>query len=70
MMKYVVIYEKTATGYSAHIPDLPGCIAAGDTIEETEYLMQGALAMHLAGMREDGEAIPAPTTIANYISAA
>jgi predicted RNase H-like HicB family nuclease len=69
-MKYVVIYEKTATGYSAYIPDLPGCVAAASSIEDTESLMRGAIEMHLAGMREDGDSIPPPTTVANYISAA
>ena len=69
-MKYVVIYAKTATGYSAYVPDLSGCIAAGDTVEETETLMRQAIEMHLAGMREDGTEIPPPTTVANYIFAA
>ena len=63
-MKYAVIYEKTNVGYSAYAPDLPGCIAAGDTIEETAQLMREAIDMHLAGMREDGESIPTPTTVA------
>ena len=67
-MKYAVLYEKTATGYSAHVPDLPGCVAAGDTLEETEQLMREALEMHLEGMREDGDSIPEPSTIANYIT--
>jgi predicted RNase H-like HicB family nuclease len=61
-MKYAVIYEKTTTGYSSYAPDLPGCVAAGDTIEETEKLMQEAIELHLAGMREDGDPIPEPTT--------
>ncbi len=69
-MNYVVIYAKTATGYSAYVPDLAGCIAAGDTVEETEALMRQAIAMHLTGMREDGDEIPPPTTVANYVSAA
>ena len=69
-MKYLVIYAKTDTGYSAHVPDLPGCVAAGDSLEETEALMRGAVEMHLAGMREDGEPLPEPTTVARYISAA
>jgi predicted RNase H-like HicB family nuclease len=69
-MRYVVIYEKTATGYSAYVPDLPGCIAAAKSLEETESLMRGAIELHLAGMREDGDPIPPPTTVANYISAA
>jgi predicted RNase H-like HicB family nuclease len=69
-MRYVVIYEKTATGYSAYVPDLPGCIAAANSLEETESLMRGAIELHLTGMREDGDPIPPPTTVANYISAA
>src|SRR3954452_23193827 len=48
-MKYVVLFEKTETGYSAHVPDLPGCVAAGATLEETAELMRGAIRMHLAG---------------------
>jgi len=64
-MRYVVIYEKTGTGYSAYVPDLPGCIAAAKSLEETESLMRGAIELHLAGMREDGDPIPPPTTVAN-----
>ena len=62
-MKYAVIYEKTGTGYSAYVPDLPGCVAAGDTLEQTSQLMLEAIEFHLAGMREDGDAIPEPTTV-------
>lgn len=62
-MKYAVIYEKTDTGYSAYVPDLPGCIAAGDTLDQTSQLMLEAIEFHLAGMREDGDAIPEPTTV-------
>jgi predicted RNase H-like HicB family nuclease len=47
--KYAIIYEKTATGYSAYVPDLPGCIAAGSSLEQTAELMQGAIEMHLEG---------------------
>ena len=67
-MKYAVIYEKTATGYSAYAPDLPGCIAAGATLDETAELMRGALELHLEAMREDGDAIPEATTVADSIS--
>ena len=59
-MKYVAIFGKTGTGYSAHLPDLPGCIAAGGTLEETLDLIQEAAAFHLEGMVEDGEQIPEP----------
>jgi predicted RNase H-like HicB family nuclease len=69
-MKYAVLFERTETGFSAYVPDLPGCVAAGATFEETADLMRGAMQMHLAGMREDGDPIPEPTTIAEYIVAA
>jgi predicted RNase H-like HicB family nuclease len=69
-MRYAVLFEETATGYSAHVPDLPGCVAAGTTLEETAGLMRKAIQMHVAGMREDGEPIPEPHTIAEYITAA
>jgi predicted RNase H-like HicB family nuclease len=66
-MRYAVLFEKTDTGFSAHMPDLPGCVAAGSTIEETTDLIRGAIRMHLAGIVEDGESILEPTTIAEYI---
>ena len=66
-MKYAVIYEKTATGYSCYAPDLPRCIAAGDTIEQTKQLMERAVEIHIASMRADGDLIPEPTTAADYI---
>jgi predicted RNase H-like HicB family nuclease len=59
-MNYLVIYERTATGYSAYVPDLPGCITTGPTLEETERLMKEAIEFHLEGLREDGLPIPAP----------
>ncbi len=68
-MKYAVLFEKTDTRYSAYVPDLPGCVAAGATFEETIELMRGAIKMHLAGLREDGEPIPEPRTIAENIAA-
>ncbi len=67
-MKYAVIYAKTSTGYSAHVPDLPGCIATGQTLEQTEQRMREAIEMHLEGMREDGDPIPMPTTVAKEIT--
>jgi predicted RNase H-like HicB family nuclease len=68
-MKYLIIYEKTGTGYSAYAPDLPGCIAGGVTLEETAELMRDAILMHLEAMRADGGQIPEPTTRADYIEA-
>lgn len=67
-MTYTVIYEKTATGYSAYVPDLPGCIAAGRSLNETQRLMAEAVELHLDAMREDGEDIPEPTTVAGTVA--
>ncbi len=63
-MKYLAIVVKAGNGYSAYLPDLPGCIAAGDTFEETSRLIQEAAAFHLEGMAEDEEAIPEPSSVA------
>src|SRR5882762_2748383 len=65
---YAVIFEKTGTGYSAYAPDLPGCITTGATREETERLMIEAIEFHIAGIQEDGEAIPKPTTLAAMVT--
>ncbi len=67
-MNFAVIYEKTSTGYSAYVPDLPGCIAAGATFEDTAELIRGAIEIHLGSMREDEEPIPEPTTIAGSVA--
>ena len=66
-MKYAVLYELTATGYSAHVPDLPGCVGAAATLEETRALMKEAIQGHLECMREFGEEIPTPTTLAEQV---
>jgi predicted RNase H-like HicB family nuclease len=68
-MRYLIIYEKTATGYSAYAPDLPGCIAAGFSFEETAGPMRRAVELHLESMRADGDPIPEPTTRADYVDA-
>lgn len=66
-MKYAVLYEPTETGYSAHAPDLPGCVAAAATLEETRELMHEAIEGHLECMREYGQAIPEPTTVVEEV---
>lgn len=65
--KYVVVIEKAEGNYSAYVPDLPGCVAAGDTIEETEQLIGEAIEFHIRGMREDGDAVPEPAAIIKEI---
>jgi predicted RNase H-like HicB family nuclease len=59
-MRYAVVIEKAENNYSAYVPDLPGCIATGTTVGETEQLIREAIELHLAGLREDGEPIPQP----------
>jgi predicted RNase H-like HicB family nuclease len=68
-MKYLAIYEKTATGYSVYVPDLPGCITTAPSLEEAKLLIQEAIDFHLEGLRQDGLAIPPPTTVADYVEA-
>jgi predicted RNase H-like HicB family nuclease len=66
-MRYAVVYEQTNTGYSAYIPDLPGCVATGRNREEVEQRLRKAIELHLAGLREDGLPIPEPTSLAGYL---
>jgi predicted RNase H-like HicB family nuclease len=66
--KYVVIVEGAEGSYSAYSPDLPGVVAAGDTREETMQLMREAIALHIAGLREDGEPIPPAVSTADYVA--
>jgi predicted RNase H-like HicB family nuclease len=66
-MDYAVIYEKSATGYAAYVPDLPGCVATGPTRAVVERRIREAIAMHLDGIREDGDEIPTPTTWAEVV---
>ena len=66
-MKYVVIYERARRNYSAYAPDLPGCVATGGTLAETEALMREAIAFHIEGLREAGDPVPEPSTRAGMI---
>ena len=61
-MKYVVIYERAARNYSAYAPDLPGCVATGGTLAETEAMMREAIAFHIEGLHEAGDPVPEPST--------
>ena len=62
-MEYVVIFEKGENSYGASVPDLPGCIAVGETIEEVRELIVEAIEFHIEGLREDGEVVPPPMSI-------
>ena len=62
--RYLVVYAKCkGSNFSGHAPDVPGCVSAGDTIEEMNKMMREALEFHFEGMREDGETIPEPTAM-------
>ena len=62
MKDYVVIYERAGGNFSAYVPDLPGCVTTGKTIDETERNMQEAIELYLDTLRSDGLPIPEPTT--------
>jgi predicted RNase H-like HicB family nuclease len=67
MKRYAIVIEKAASNYAAYVPDLPGCIATGATVEETERLLREAVEMHLQGMKEDGIPIPEPSSMVEYL---
>jgi predicted RNase H-like HicB family nuclease len=70
-MKYAIVIEKVpGSNYSAYVPDLPGCVATGDTLEEIKRLMQEGIEFHLEGMREDGLPVPEPMTEVAYAEVA
>ena len=70
MQRYLIVIEPTATGFSAYSPDLMGCVSTGRTREEVEANMREAITFHLDGLREDGEPVPPPHTVAAYIEVA
>ena len=69
-MRYAIVIENAGPNYSAYVPDLPGCIATGATIDEVEQEIREAIEFHLEGMREDGAPIPPPTSAVRYIEIA
>ena len=62
-MRYAMVIEKGDNNYSAYLPDLPGCVTTGDTVEELKCNMQEAIELHLEGLREDGLLIPEPSEV-------
>jgi predicted RNase H-like HicB family nuclease len=69
-MRYAVVIEKAGNNFGAYVPDLPGCIATGDTVAEVEALIREAINLHLEGMREDGQTPPKPSAITKMVEAA
>ena len=68
--RYALVIEKTGTGYSAYCPDVSGCVAVGDTEQETRRNLQDALQAHFEAMREVGEPIPEPSSSVDYVEVA
>jgi len=69
-MRYAVVIENAGNSFSAHVPDLPGCIATGATLQEVEQGIREAIELHIAGLREDGDPIPAPSSQVEYVDVA
>jgi predicted RNase H-like HicB family nuclease len=66
-MKYLIVIEKSGTGYSAYSPDIPGCVATSTTRDETEREMKSAIAFHIEGLRSEGMALPTPHSSSSYV---
>jgi predicted RNase H-like HicB family nuclease len=66
-MRYAIVIEGNSGDYSAFVPDLPGCVVAGETLDEIHELMQTAIRMHIDGLQEDGLPVPQPATIVDYV---
>ncbi|MEM9541284.1 MAG: type II toxin-antitoxin system HicB family antitoxin [Cyanobacteria bacterium P01_E01_bin.42] len=68
-MRYAIVIEKGKNSYGAYVPDLPGCVAVGETLEEVRELIAEAIAFHLEGIQEDGLMIPEAVSICEYVEA-
>ncbi len=67
MKRYAIVIEKAESNFAAYVPDLPGCVATGSTVEETERLVREAIELHVEGMREDGDPVPEPSVQVEYV---
>jgi len=67
LMRYAVVIEKADGNYSAYVPDLPGCVATGDTVAAVESEIRDAIRFHIDGLKADGIVVPQPTSIAEYV---
>ncbi len=70
MSKYAIVVERAERNYAAYVPDLPGCVATGATVAEAEQLLREAIEVHIAGLREDGLPVPAPSSVVDYLEVA
>ena len=70
MKEYAVVYEWAGSNYSAYVPDLPGCVACGDTLQETQRLIKEAMGLYIDELKKDGKPVPEPTTKAGAVAVA
>jgi predicted RNase H-like HicB family nuclease len=69
-MRYAIVIERADDNFSAYVPDLPGCVATGTTLAETEQAIREAIEFHIDGLREDGAPVPPPTSRVDYVEVA
>jgi predicted RNase H-like HicB family nuclease len=69
-VRYAIVIENAGSNFSAYVPDLPGCVATGDTIDEVQREIREAIELHLEGMREDGDPVPPPSSSVQYVEIA
>lgn len=70
MKRYAIVIEKATSNFATYAPDLPGCVATGKTVKETEQLMREAIDLHLQGLRDDGMEPPEPSSVVEYLEIA
>jgi predicted RNase H-like HicB family nuclease len=69
-MRYAIVIERAGANFSAYVPDLPGCVATGGSIEDVEEQIRAAIAFHVQGLREDGVVVPLPSSQVEYVDVA
>ena len=67
MKRYAIVVERAESNYAGYVPDLPGCVATGPTVEATERLLREAIQIHVQGFREDGLPLPEPSSVVDYL---
>jgi predicted RNase H-like HicB family nuclease len=67
MKKYAIVLEKAKSNYAGYVPDLPGCVATGKTVKQTEKRLREAIEIHIQGLREDGLEVPEPSSLVDYV---
>ena len=67
-MQYLVVIERGESSYGAYVPDLPGCVAIGESTAEVETLIREAIEIHIDGLRAHGEAVPEPSSTSQFVS--